>query len=350
MTTFSMEEEGGYSLDRLFASDHLSQTMGPFVVQFEQIVRSFVFFNLFFLTIGFVEIVLLLVFFATLTQSSILAFSLAFVFLTFFSYYTLRVYFLTKKPAQFLEIKDQFIQAFQKQFSYREGVPEHYIAMANACCRFADLLHRKEYAFYPRYWWMARFNPWIEKMSCWLHWHDVHRMKEILLIAAVEENIKLVKSAPTNLEFHVALANAYVMLSGLYVDPRTIQGYDEDRWMPNNVWDSATQEKFRLAAECAIEEFKILNDYAPNDPWVHAQLAYSYHDLQMPEEEIREYEILLKLNPDDKDTLYKLGTLYFQQGLNAQGLRVYEELKRCHYKKAEALIDYYGGYTAQVFF
>jgi len=98
-------------------------------------------------------------------------------------------------------------------------------------------------------------------------------------------------------------------------------------------------------AERAIEEFKVLNDYAPNDPWVHAQLAYSYHDLQMPKEEIKEYETILKLNPGDRDTLYKLGLLYFQEGMNAQGLRIYEELKRSHYKKAESLMENYGSYN-----
>ena len=97
-----------------------------------------------------------------------------------------------------------------------------------------------------------------------------------------------------------------------------------------------------MAAERAIEEFKILNDYAPEDPWIHAQLAYSYHDLQMPQEEIREYETVLRLKPDDMDTLFRLGVLYFQQGMNAKGLQAYEELKRFHYKKAEALIGYYG--------
>jgi hypothetical protein len=34
--------------------------------------------------------------------------------------------------------------------------------------------------------------------------------------------------------------------------------------------------------------------------------------------------------------------LYFQQGRNAAGLEVYEELKRSNYKKAESLISFYG--------
>jgi hypothetical protein len=36
--------------------------------------------------------------------------------------------------------------------------------------------------------------------------------------------------------------------------------------------------------------------------------------------------------------------LYFQQGFNAKGLRVYEELKKTHFKKGESLLKYYGSY------
>ena len=106
--------------------------------------------------------------------------------------------------------------------------------------------------------------------------------------------------------------------------------------------------KFRATAERAIEEFKILNHYAPDDPWVHLQLAYSYHDLGMPDKETREYETVLKLCPDDRDILYKLGTLYFQQGQNAKGLQVYEELKDCNYKKAQQVISRYGDFVAKI--
>jgi tetratricopeptide (TPR) repeat protein len=132
------------------------------------------------------------------------------------------------------------------------------------------------------------------------------------------------------------------MLSGLYAAPRKEENAEEVIWFPDNKYIAEMDRKFRDAAECAMEEFKILNDYAPHDPWVHAQLAYSYHDLQMYQEEIAEYEIIFKLCPDDKETMFKLGMLYFQQGLNAKGLRIYEELKRSHYKKAENLIKYYG--------
>lgn len=344
MTTSRIEGEGYFHLNNFFYNDQINKIIDPLLPQFKRMIKSYVAFNMLFLAIGFIEFVLMIVFFTILAQSSILAFSLALVFLTFFSYFVLRIYLQSKKPEQFLEIRDRYILACKNFINFQEGVPEHHIALANACCKLADSLHGKEYLLYQLPDWLDFASPYLENFSCWWHWQDIHRMKELLLIASVNENIKLVKCEPTNLEVHAALANAYVMLSGLYVDPRKIEGYDEDRWVSPERFSDTLELKFRATAERAIEEFKILNNYAPNDPWVHAQLAYSYHDLQMPKEEIQEYEIILKLNPEDKETLYKLGVLYFQQGLNAQGLRVYEELKRSHYKKAENLINFYGAY------
>ena len=168
-------------------------------------------------------------------------------------------------------------------------------------------------------------------------------MRELLLKAAVDEQLKLVRLEPTNLEIHAALANTYVLLSTLYRDPRRTEGLDLDRWIPPERYSVEMNARFEHSTHCAIEELKILNEYAPNDPWVHAQLAYSYRDLQMPEEEIREYQAILRLRPDDKDTLFRLGVLHFQLGQNAHGLRIYEQLRQSHYKKAAALIKFYGG-------
>jgi tetratricopeptide (TPR) repeat protein len=101
-------------------------------------------------------------------------------------------------------------------------------------------------------------------------------------------------------------------------------------------------QKFKEAARLAIEEFRILSHYAPNDPWVHEQLAVGFHDLGMPDEEVKEVETLLKLRPQDKEILFRLGMLYFKQNQNAKGLQVYEELKKANFKKAENLISAYG--------
>lgn len=345
MTTPRVETENYLPPNKSFSSEHIHKLIDPIIPPLERAMKSYVAFNMFFLTLGFIEFFFLIIFFAFLAKSSVLSLSLAFVFLTFFSYFTLRIYFQTKKPEQFKEIKERYIAACKNLINYQEGVAEHHVALANACCKLADSLHHKEYTLYKLPSWLEFLSPNIEKFSCWWHWQDVHRMKEILLMAAVNEHIMLVKCEPTSLEVHASLANAYVMLSGLYADPRKMEGWDEDRWMPEERFSEALEQKFRATAERAIEEFKIMNNFAPNDPWVHVQLAYSYRDLQMPSEEIREYETIMKLNSNDKETLFKLGVLYFQQGLNAQGLRVYEELKRFNPKRAESLINHYGGFT-----
>jgi tetratricopeptide (TPR) repeat protein len=316
----------------------------PILPQFDKMIRAYILFNTAFLTAGFLEFILLIFFFTLLTQSAILASSLAVVFLTFFSYFILRIYYQSQKREQLQELCERYLRACKALIKYQEGIPEHHINLANACAKLSDNLQGREYQLYQPPRWLEKFAPFLQKFSCWCHWHDVHRMRELLLLHAVSENIKLVKCEPTSLEVHAALANAYIMLSGLYVDPRTGESVEE-RWMPDEDFIKGLEQKFRTTAERAIEEFKIINDFAPDDPWVHAQLAFSYHDLKMPLEEIKEYEIILKLNPDDTDTSFKLGALYFQQGFNAKGLRLYEEVKSSDLKKAEELIKYYGAYA-----
>lgn len=318
----------------------IAKNIDQFLPQFDKILRTYVMFNLGYLALGVTEVVLLALFFTFLVHSSLLAISLALLFLTCFSYFIIKGYLQTLKQEQFKTLRDRFVASCEELLGFNENVPEHYLAIASACSRFATELSGNEYKYYRLPRWLEKISPSIENWSCWWHWQDVFQMREILLQMCVSKHLKMVKLEPTSLEVHGALANAYVMLSSLYVDPR--KGENNDRWVPPNKYTQSFEEKYRTAAEKAIEEFKILKAYAPDDPWVHEQLAYSYHDLGMPAEEIREYEKVLALKPNDKETLYKLGVLYFGQGLNAKGLRIYEVLQRSHYVKAEQLIEYYG--------
>ncbi len=322
------------------------RTLDPFFEEFDATIRRTAAFHAIFFLLGIAEIVLFFSFFFFLATSMLLALSLAGIFFTFFTYFTLRTYFQAKKPHQMRELKETFAQGYRTQCGYHAGTPAHHVSLANAYCKLANKLHCREYQYYPPPPGFKTLAPLAERFSCWCHWQDIHFMRELLLQGAVDEHIQLVKYHPISLEAHAALANAYVMLSGIYIDPRKIEGYDDDRWIPPEKYGSHCEVTFRDVAERAIEEFKILSDYAPDDPWVHTQLAYSFHDLQMPLEEIEEYEIIRRLAPDDLDTLYKLGVLYFQQGLNGRGLRVYEELKRRHYARADHLIAHYGALKA----
>jgi hypothetical protein len=149
----------------------------------------------------------------------------------------------------------------------------------------------------------------------------------------VEEHFLQIRITPTDLEVHASLANTYVSLSQLY---RSL--FASQKKKNAVLWE----ENFRKFSELAVEEFRILNHYAPHDPWVHEQLAVGYKSLNMTKEEIEEVEVLLKLKPQDKEILFRLGTLYFQEQQNAKGLKIYEELKNANYKRASDLIALYG--------
>lgn len=311
----------------------------PILTRFIQSTRADVLFNLFFILLISIECLLFLAFFTFLIKSAVLAINLGVIFATGFTYFILRLHRQAQKPEKILEICHSFEEEFNRHSEYELGYIEYHIALANGYARMANALHGKEYRYYTAPKILGFLNSKIAKFSHWLHWYDVHKMKEALLLRSVNEYIKLIKIEPANLEFHAALANAYVMLSGLYQVPTED---DDGLWSLGAEMVNILQTKFTHASEKAIEEFKILNEYSPNDPWVHQQLAYSYHDLQMPQKEIVEYENLLSLLPDDDEILYKLGTLYFQEGENAKGLSIYESLRERDLSKAQALVQHYG--------
>lgn len=343
MTSPRTEGESFYQLDVVFFNQQINHVIEPIIPQFERLLRSDILFNFLFLTIGLIELVSFLFFLPYLMQSSLMAIGLALFFLTLFSYYILRVYFRTKRPEQMHYLVNRYITACQVLLNYQQGVPEHHLALANACLKMAKCMEGKETALYPLPRWLGLIAKPLEKISSWWHWEDVHAIRELLVQKSIHEHIELVKCEPTGMEAHTALANAYVMLSALYVNEDKVEETaNHDQWIPPKFRTPLMEQKFRQTAERAVEEFKIIADYAPNDPWVHSQLAYSYRDLKMPLQEIREYEMLLRLLPDDRDALYKLGILYFQQGREADGLQVYEKLKRTNFKKAENLICHYG--------
>ncbi|HSW86072.1 MAG TPA: hypothetical protein VLG49_01075 [Rhabdochlamydiaceae bacterium] len=309
--------------------------------KFESITRYYALFHILFFSAFTVELLSFLLFFSFFAKSSLLAFSLAIIFLTVFSYFVLLFYFQAKKPEQFIHLREEYYGACKQALSFERGVSETHLSLSHSLRRFASELHQQEanyYSFLNRF---TTLSLLLKKFSIWLHWKDVHKMKELLLFLAINEHIQWVKSEPTDLEAHASLADTYCALSKLYMPPNKA----EMVWVPPDYFSEETQQKFTSAAERAIEEFKILDDYAPNDQWVHAQLASLYHDIGLPEQEILEFEKMLKIAPQDRQILFRLGVLYFQQGYNAKGLRVYEQLKKSKDKKADELISYYDAYV-----
>jgi len=318
--------------------------------EFKRITRFYALFHVLYLGAFLLELFAFLLFFSFFTKSSLLAFFLAGMLLTGFSYFVLLFYFQAKKPEQFLILRDHYLKICRDSLCFEEGTSAYYLAIANEAYHFASSLELQEYNYYPVPKFLETLEPLMQKFSTWCHWKDVLKMKEMLLFASINQHIQLIKIDPSHIEAHASLATTYHHLSKFYIDPRKQYPELEHQWIPPAYFSEEMHEKFKSAAMRAIEEFKILQDYLSNDPWVHVQLASLYHDLEMPAQEIQEYETLLKIVPHDKEVLFRLGILYFQQGHNARALRIYELLKKAKDTKAEELIAFYDAYLPQGYF
>ena len=302
---------------------HLPQIYRSILRDFRRTLQSLVMFNFFSIALIVFELV---IFFS----SPMKAIMLGALFLTAFSYFVLLFYYQSKKPEQLLQLREQFLQACRQHISLPIGEVQHHLSIAEALTKLVSYLTNFEANFYRA---LSSIISLVGKFSSYCFCRDVFKMKRLLLQAAIEEHLKQIRVTPTDLEVHASLASTYVVQSLLYRDP--IREKDQKNQL-------FLDESFRNSARLAIEEFRILNHYAPNDPWVHEQLALGYSQLDMPNEELAELEMLLKLRPQDKEILLRLGILYFRQGMNAKGLQVYEELKQSNFKRAGQLIASYG--------
>lgn len=282
------------------------------------------FYQLFFLLFS-LELVSLLVL-SCLSKSLFIAVCLAGLALTGFSFFLLRFYFEAKKPGQLSKIQRSYVA------SLTDGMGrDDPLFLAKALHHFAGMIDLKQWTSSS----FSSLQPFIDKCLTWIHWKEIHQMKELLLCEAISFNVEMVKKEPVDLQTHAELAGAYLALAKLYrADENWV-------WAPALYSSAMMEEKYEECTERAVQEFKILDSLAPNDPWVHARLAAIYHDLKMPKKEIEEYEILLKITPHDRELLFRLGILYFQQKESAKALLLYDQLKKARDPKADELILYY---------
>lgn len=336
-----LENDSNFQFDSEQFQQKLPAHYRTVLTDFRKCARSFVIFNVLFLCVAGIEIFSFCFLLPTLSGSAVLALILGALFLTLFSYLVLLFYFQAKKPEQLNELLDRFISSCRTSLGIPIGVSLHHLSVAETLLKLSQYLADYEWRLIKIPDFFAPLSRLISRLSAYFYWHDVFSFKQLLLQAAIEEHLNQVRLTPTDLEVHASLANAYVALSQVFKEPKGF-GDLHPRFNFYRKHAALFEEKGKFFATLAIEEFQILNHYAPNDPWIHEQLASGYRELDLPQEEIREVELLLKLRPNDREILLRLGALYFQQGLNAKGLQVYEELKKANFKKAEDLILNYG--------
>ncbi|MBN1915111.1 MAG: hypothetical protein JW769_04410 [Parachlamydiales bacterium] len=280
---------------------------------------------MFFLFLFCLEVIFFIIASLFLAFSSFVALNVGLMFLTVFSYFILLFYFQAKKPMQMKDLRQSFIGFCRQMVAIPKGESEHHLSVAHALLRLVGNMQDMEYSYF------SLNNRFLQRLSYFLHHKDVFLMKEGFLIAALEEHIEQIHYTPTDLEVHASLSNTYITLAKLYQEEAS----------------HARGKKYGLKCNIcsvrSVEELKILKSFAPNDPWVHAQLAQVYQSLDQKEEEAQEYETILNLSPNDLEVWYRLGRLYFQLNKAAEGLKIYDKLKKRSYKKADDLLRFYEG-------
>lgn len=306
----------------------LNQNLNPLALSalgsFKGLLHSIALFHAIFLSLMTFEVLLIALFFSFLVQSALVAVSIALLTLTVFCYFVLKLWVYTKKRQDFGGLADAYQESIQRLLGKADASFNYYTTLTKALLALSDAL-KKDLKTpllegYPLAKAVAPLATFCYKK---LIKEDLLFIQELILGRTVQLWLEFIRKEPTHLEAHAALASTYITFSNLFADGKK------------------NKERFTALVQKAAEEFKILSDYAPSDIWVHTQLAYTYHDLGMRAEEIKEYEAILALEPKDGDTLFKLGVLYFQEGSTAKALSLYEELKKLNPQKSEQLINFY---------
>ncbi len=331
-----------------FTSMQVEEKMHHFVERlyekFLKCNRFYALFHTIFFAFLALQAINFLLFFSFFSKSSTWAFALGFFFLTLFSYFVLSFFFQAKKPQQLLEILEEFTQSCHNSISFAKGSHEYHLSIANALHHFVHYTIQQETAYYACPPFLKPLSPLPEKWQIWSHWQNFHMIKERFLTRATQELIQLVKAHPLDPEAHAALASAFAELSTIYLSPKETESRQNWAWIPPEYATEEMHEKFLASSRQAIEELQILQDLQGQNPWIHAQLATLYHYRKEKELEILQYELLSQMQPSDVAVLLKLGTLYFEQGHFAKGLRIYDQVMHINLEQANALIACYDAY------
>jgi tetratricopeptide (TPR) repeat protein len=324
----------------------IKEIAAPFEKRFWRNNHFYVLFHTFFLSLIGTELIGFTLKFVSLLHSTALAIFLAGIFLTIFTYLVLFFYFQARGPEKLMQLRDDYLIAVKIAIPYSEVTLEYHRAITQAIFSFINALEIQSVGSR----WVRHSETLsflVEKFRIWTQWKDLLRMKEMLLISSIREHIRLIKREPSDLEAHASLASNYQALSELYQDPKKLAHNEDLTWTPPEFISDKMHEKFVQALERALEEYHIIDGYAPNDPWVHAQCAAIYRELNRFDDEMSEYEIILEIDPENDEVMMRLGGLYFRLGQTAKGLKIYDQLRRRDHKKGLELIAQYDDYTIE---
>lgn len=264
--------------------------------------------------------------------------ALALAFVCFFILYSLSFTLRELLMVQALECKKEIEPLYD--FSSKEMLfecVEHYCALATQVRKLAFQYESDSGPY--------SLSSLLNRVKRFFFWKEFHLLEEICLLEAIDLITRQVRSTPCDIEVHARLANAFIVLQNHFLEPiKAKEMMKKPSLLLLKSQQHLLQEKATQAARLAVEELEIMSSYAPDEIWVHEQLAISYRELNLHQKEMTECERLLALNPDDPQVLLRLGALYFKTGLNGKGLKMYELLKAIDPHLGKELIASYGSY------
>lgn len=269
---------------------------------------------------------------------SFLSIFIALLALTSFTYLALIFYFQSKKTDQLTQLTHWYVSILKKSIGGEFSYLEHYLALAGGLYFFSHYLNPKAMPLYKLKIWLPSLQKVVRKLALFIYVKDFHKLKEMLMLSCIKQHLTLLKYEPTHLEVHGSLANSYLSLSKIYK-------YSRDHELLDNFsLDDLSEEskiKFKNTIAQAIEEYQIIEDFLPKDPWVLMQLALCYHELEDYDHEIYYFEKILESSDNNYAVMMRLAQLYFSQKKHAKGFKLYKILRENSVEGVELLIEDY---------
>lgn len=271
-------------------------------------------------------------------------------FFTLFSYCFFAMCYHAKKPQKLREIMDGYFLSLHEILPFHRGSAAFHEGVLRSVALFCGGLRIPARKSFPIPCGETLSLLW-EKFCVWTQWQDLLQIKEMMLTVAIRETICFIKKDPGNLRSHAALAEGYRELASLYQDPKKVAQNTALDWSPVAFFSQEMRSLSEKALCLALEEYKIIEEYLIDEsPWIHASKAQVYHLLQDLPAEVAEYEAVLRMDPCNIEVLYRLGSLYFCLGKNAQGVKFYHRLQALDDQRAQQLINQYDEYMIAEYF
>jgi hypothetical protein len=125
----------------------------------------------------FLEIIAASCLFVWLGPSVPFALSLAALFLTTFASFTTLIYLSTARSTRLVDLRDRFIRSCAQHLNYEEGRLAHHLTLAEMASRQAMEMGEREYNYLKLSSLLLFLNPYLERISAWRHWKDVHNFR-----------------------------------------------------------------------------------------------------------------------------------------------------------------------------